>query len=162
MIQPTIEKFTGLVDEACLGSKSVYGKWRDAAAYAVSVFSVEWLRTKDVAYMSQFTSDERKAFNARLKELRNIVTGQAEARDLSNPRKTWADFLKYAREEAGIATTDKKSGSGNTHYDKLCEGLRMVRNHLFECEPQVFADLEVAWAELEAAAISAGLLKEAE
>ena len=157
-----IEKFTGLVDEACLGSKSVYGKWRDSANYAVSVFGMEWLRTKDVAYMARFNSDEKKAFNARLKELRNIVTKQAEVRELSNPRKTWADFLKYAREEAGIEPAGKKGGSGNTHYDKVCEGLRMIRNHLFECEPQVFADLETAWADLEAAAISAGLLKEAE
>jgi hypothetical protein len=157
-----VEKFTGLVDEACLGSKSVYGKWRDAAGYAVSVFGADWLCTKDVAFMSTRNSDERKAANARLKELRNIVTGQAEARELSNPRKTWADFLKYAREEAGIAPKGDKGKSGNTHYDKLCEGLRMVRNHLFECEPQVYVDLETAWAELEAAAVTAGLLKEAE
>lgn len=162
MIQPTIEKFTGLVVEAIEGSKSVYGQWRNAAQYAVQSFGCEWLQTKQAAVMARYNSDERKAFNARQKELRNIVTTEAENRGLSNPRKTWADFCRYAREEAGITTEAGKPKGGATHYDKVCEGLRMIRNHLFECEPQVYAELETAWANLEEEAIRIGLLKEAE
>jgi hypothetical protein len=159
MIQPSIEKFTGLVIEAIEIRKSGYGKLRDAANFAVASFGMEWLQTKDSAVMARYSSDERKAFSARQKELRNIVTTEAENRGLSNPRKTWKDFCQYAREEAGISTASK-TGGGSTHYDKVCEGLRMIRNHLPECEPSVLAELETAWMALEAEAVSIGMLKD--
>lgn len=154
-----LQQFEAKVDNACEVAKTAYGVWRETAGWAVDSFGPEWLRLKDVAFMARFNSDERKAFNARAKELRNIVTARAEARGLSNPRKTWADFVQYAKEEAGISTA-KKSKGGTTSLDKVCEALRMLRNHVNEAG--LSTDVMMAWGELESAAIVDGLIKESD
>lgn len=152
-----LQQFESKVDHACEVAKTAYGVWRETAGWAVDSFGPEWLRLKDVAFMARFNSDERKAFNARSKELRNIVTARAEARGLTNPRKTWADFVQYAKEEAGLSTA-KKSKGGTTSLDKVCEALRMLRNHVNEAG--LSTDVMMAWGELESAAIVDGLIKE--
>lgn len=154
-----LQQFEAKVDNACEVAKTAYGVWRETAGWAVDSFGSEWLRLKDVAFMSRFNSDERKAFNARSKELRNIVTTRAEARGLSNPRKTWADFVQYAKEQAGLSTA-KKSKGGTTSLDKVCEALRMLRNHVNEAG--LSTDVMMAWGELESAAIVDGLIKESD
>ena len=154
-----LQQFEAKVDNACVAAKTSYGVWRETAGWAVESFGSEWLRLKDVAFMSRFNSDERKAFNARSKELRNIVTARADARGLANSRKTWSDFVGYAREEAGLPTT-KKSKGGTTSLDKVCEALRMLRNHVNEAG--LSTDVMMAWGELESAAIVDGLIKESD
>lgn len=152
-----LQQFEAKVDNACEVAKTAYGVWRETAGWAVQSFGPEWLRLKDVAFMAKFSPDERKAFNGRAKELRNIVTARAEARGLSNPRKTWADFVQYAKEAAGISTA-KKSGGGSTAHDKVCEALRMLRNHVNDAA--LSHEVMMAWGELESAAIVDGLLKD--
>jgi len=154
-----LQQFESKVDEACVASKTAYGVWRELGTWAVENFESNWLRLSDVAYMARFSADEKKAFKARQKELRNIVTTKAEARGLSNPRKTWADFVEYAKQAAGLSTA-KKSKGGTTSFDKVCEALRMLRNHVNEAG--VSADFMDAWGELESVALTDGLLKDTE
>ena len=75
-----LQQFESKVDEACVASKTAYGVWRELGTWAVENFESNWLRLSDVAYMARFNADEKKAFKARQKELRNIVTTKAEAR----------------------------------------------------------------------------------
>ena len=158
---PAILAFRSRVIDAIEGAKTVYGQWRETAEYAVGEFGMDWLRLKDRAYMSLLGAVDKANAKERFKTLRNIVTSEAEARGLSNPRKTWADFMQYAKEAAGISTA-KKSKGGTTHYDKVCEALRTLRNHLPECEPNVFAEFETAWMEMEEIAVRLDMLKETE
>jgi hypothetical protein len=160
-VTPTILAFRSRVIDAIESAKTVYGQWRETAEYAVGEFGMDWLRLKDRAYMSLLGAVDKANAKERFKTLRNIVTSEAEARGLSNPRKTWADFMQYAKEAAGISTA-KKSKGGTTHYDKVCEALRTLRNHLPECEPNVFAEFETAWMEMEEIAVRLDMLKETE
>jgi hypothetical protein len=159
--EPAIVEFRNRVVEAIEGAKTAYGKLRGSAEFAVNEFGSDWLRLKDRAYMSILGAVDKGNAKDRFKTLRNIVTSEAEERGIVNPRKTWADFMLYAKEHAGLST-EKKSKGGTTHYDKVCEGLRMIRNHLPECEPGIFAELETVWAEMEEIAIRLEMLKESE
>ena len=156
-----IVEFRNRVVTAIEGAKTVYGQWRETAEFAVDEFGSDWLRLKDRAYMSLLGAVDKGNAKDRFKTLRNIVTSEAEERGIVNPRKTWADFMLYAKEYAGLST-EKKSKGGTTHYDKVCEGLRMIRNHLPECEPEIFAEFETTWAEMEEIAVRLEMLKESE
>jgi hypothetical protein len=153
--------FRNKVVEAIEVGRTVYGLWRENAEFAVNKWGSDWLRLKDRAYMSLLGAVDKANAKERFKTLRNIVTSEAEARGAKNPRKTWADFMEYAKETAGLSTA-KKSKGGTTHYDKVCEALRTLRNHLPECEPNVFAEFETAWMEIEEIAVRLDMLKETE
>ena len=156
-----IVEFRDRIVEAIALKESAYGKMRESAEFAVDQFGTDWLRLKDRAYMSLLGAVDKGNAKDRFKTLRNIVTSEAEGRGIVNPRKTWADFMVYAKEYAGLST-EKKSKGGTTHYDKVCEGLRMIRNHLPECEPEIFAEFETVWAEMEEIAVRLEMLKESE
>lgn len=150
--------FATMVDGALEVQATVYGKWRESATFAVTSFGADWLRTKDVNFMSRLTKESKATVLANLKELRNIVTSRAEARNHSNPRKVWADFTVYAKEAAGMPT-GKKSKGGTTSYDKVCEALRTLRNHMPECDHHEVSAIYDEWKDLDAVAEEAGILK---
>jgi hypothetical protein len=90
------------------------------------------------------------------KELRGLVTGEAEKGGHSNPRKVWADFQRYAKEEAGIegVATEK------TPYDRLRAALGSIRKNLPECNANAVGDLPSLFNDIFLEAERLGLLKE--
>jgi len=145
--QQNIERVTMLrakVAEAVRG----YGALKRAAGIAVEHYGVQWITA----------TKADKAGQADRKELRDLVTGEAEKGGHSNPRKVWADFNKYAREEAGLET----AGNTKTAYDRVKAALGSIRANINDCEYSAVRDIADMWPEIESAAISAGLLKAVE
>jgi hypothetical protein len=117
--QQNIERVTMLrakVAEAVRG----YGALKRAAGIAVEHYGVQWITA----------TKADKAGQADRKELRDLVTGEAEKGGHSNPRKVWADFNKYAREVAGL----EKISSSKTAYDRVREAFGSIRKNLPDCE----------------------------
>ena len=142
--QQNIERVTMLrakVAEAVRG----YGALKRAAGIAVEHYGVQWITA----------TKADKAGQADRKELRDLVTGEAEKGGHSNPRKVWADFNKYAREVAGI----EKISNSRTAYDRVREALGSIRKNLPDCEIGAVGSLNDLWPEIEAACVECGLLK---
>jgi len=142
--QQNIERVTMLrakVAEAVRG----YGALKRAAGIAVEHYGVQWITA----------TKADKAGQADRKELRDLVTGEAEKGGHSNPRKVWADFNKYAREVAGL----EKISSSKTAYDRVREAFGSIRKNLPDCEIGAVGSLNDLWPEIEAACIECGLLK---
>ena len=142
--QQNIERVTMLrakVAEAVRG----YGALKRAAGIAVEHYGVQWITA----------TKADKAGQADRKELRDLVTGEAEKGGHSNPRKVWADFNKYAREVAGL----EKISSSKTAYDRVREAFGSIRKNLPDCEVGAVGSLNDLWPEIEAACVECGLLK---
>jgi hypothetical protein len=142
--QQNIERVTMLrakVAEAVRG----YGALKRAAGIAVEHYGVQWITA----------TKADKAGQADRKELRDLVTGEAEKGGHSNPRKVWADFNKYAREVAGL----EKISNSRTAYDRVREALGSIRKNLPDCEVGAVGALNDMWFDIEAACIECGLLK---
>jgi hypothetical protein len=142
--QQNIERVTMLrakVAEAVRG----YGALKRAAGIAVEHYGVQWITA----------TKADKAGQADRKELRDLVTGEAEKGGHSNPRKVWADFNKYAREVAGL----EKISSSKTAYDRVREAFGSIRKNLPDCEIGAVGSLNDLWPEIEAACVECGLLK---
>ena len=142
--QQNIERVTMLrakVAEAVRG----YGALKRAAGIAVEHYGVQWITA----------TKADKAGQADRKELRALVTGEAEKGGHSNPRKVWADFNKYAREVAGL----EKISNSRTAYDRVSEAFGSIRKNLPDCEIGAVGSLNDLWPEIEAACVECGLLK---
>lgn len=181
--------FAAIVDQALdvesQARESIKAAWRDMAVRANEVFGTDWIhlamlskRDKAIIETAKRKVAELKAENSETfkttKEyasgIRNTVKEKvlARAEAGSNDREPWSRFLVYAVEDAGLTSVyvpkDAKApgtGSGSTSYDKVAEALRVLRNHLSQCEPQAVENLLTMWPDIEEAAIEDGLLKEA-
>ncbi len=145
--QENIERVTMLRNKVREGVRG-YGALKAAASIAIEHYGMQWIKP---------TAGD-KVGQADRTELRNIVTGEAKDGGHSNPRKVWADFNKYAREIAGL----EKTANTKTAYDRVKAAFGSIRANIHDCEYSAVRDIADMWPEIEAAAISAGLLKAVE
>src|SRR5512147_938284 len=96
-----------------------YVALRAAAKIANEHYGIQWITA----------SKSDKVGQADRKELRDLVTGEAEKGGHSNPRKVWADFQRYAKESAGLVDSTNEK----TPYDRLKAALGSIRKNLPEC-----------------------------
>ena len=165
-------------------SASIKAAWREMAQKANSLFGNEWIhvamlskRDPAIVETAKRKTAEMKATNSEtfkiIKEsaagIKTMVVEKVKARsdDGGNPREQYSRFLSYAVEDAGLTALyipkeakGPGTGSGTTSYDKVAEALRVLRNHLPQCEPQAVENVLEMWADIEEAAVSDGLLKE--
>ena len=165
-------------------SASIKAAWREMAQKANSLFGNEWIhvamlskRDPAIVETAKRKTAEMKATNSEtfktIKEsaagIKTMVVEKVKARsdDGGNPREQFSRFLSYAVEAAGLTALyipkeakGPGTGSGTTSYDKVAEALRILRNHLPQCEPQAVENVLEMWADIEEAAVTDGLLKE--
>ena len=161
---------------------SVYGMWNEVAADVVKlgegagdgVVLNLLLRKKDgrevtatrkLAHLKTVDPDGYKQAKDDAKAIREIIKEQAETRglDKATPRQIISRVTEKAAEMIGMPKPETTgSNGGSTSYDKVAEALRTLRNHLPQCEVEIFAEMETTWADLEEIAVRIGLLKEAE
>jgi len=163
---------------------SIKAAWRAMAKEANGLFGNEWIHVamlskRDPAIVEtakRKTADLKAANSETFKTTKEYAAGikamvvekvKARADDGGNPREQYSRFLVYAVEEAGLTALyvpkevkGPGTGSGTTSYDKVAEALRVLRNHLPQCEPQAVSNVLELWADIEEAAVSDGLLKE--
>lgn len=145
MQKENVERVTMLrtkVAEAVRG----YGALRAAAKIAISHYGIQWITAPK--------SD--KVGQADRKELRDLVTEEAKKGGHSNPRKVWADFQRYGKEEAGLVD----SVNEKTPYDRLKAALGSIRKNLPECSANAVGDLPSLFNDIFLEAERLGLLKE--
>ena len=145
MQKENVERVTMLrtkVAEAVRG----YGALRAAAKIANEHYGIQWITA----------SKSDKAGQADRKELRDLVTGEAEKGGHSNPRKVWADFQRYAKESAGLVDSTNEK----TPYDRLKAALGSIRKNLPECNANAVGDLPSLFNDIFLEAERLGLLKE--
>jgi hypothetical protein len=180
--------FAAAVDQALdvesQARESIKAAWRAMAVKANSVFGTDWIHvamlskrdpaisetaSRKVAELKAANSETFKIIKEYASGIRNTVKEKvlARAEAGSNDRETWSRFLTNAVEDAGLTALyvpkDAKApgtGSGTTSYDKVAEALRVLRNHLPQCEPQAVENLLGMWSDIEEAAIDDGILKE--
>jgi len=165
---------------------SIKAAWRQMAEKAVSInlFGPDWVHVamlskrdeaitatakRKVAELKAVNSETYKTIKEYASGIKAAVVDRVKARseDGGNPREQWSRFLAYAVEAAGLTDVyvpkEAKApgtGSGTTSYDKVAEALRVLRNHLPQCEPQAVENVLELWADIEEAAVTDGLLKE--
>ena len=142
--QANIERVTMLrskVAEAVRG----YGALRQAAKIALEHYGIQWITAPKADKVGQ----------ADRKELRDLVTGEAEKGGHSNPRKVWADFQKYAKEECGVDGLK----SEKTELDRVIAALGSIRKNLPDCNANAVGDLPALFNDIFAEAEHLGLLK---
>lgn len=180
--------FGAIVDNAldiqAEASASVKAAWREMAEKAITLFGNDWIhvamlskRDPAVVETAKRKTADMKATNSEtfktIKEyaagIKSTVVDRVKARsdDGGNPREQYSRFLAYAVEAAGLSALyipkevkGPGTGSGTTSYDKVAEALRVLRNHLPQCEPHAVSNVLEMWADIEEAAVSDGLLKE--
>lgn len=165
---------------------SIKAAWRQMAEKAVSLglFGPDWIhiamlskRDEAIVATAKRKTAELKAANSEAyKTIKEYASGikaavvdrvKARSEDGGNPREQWSRFLAYAVEAAGLTdlyvpkeAKAPGTGSGTTSYDKVAEALRVLRNHLPQCEPQAVENVLEMWPDIEEAAVTDGLLKE--
>jgi len=163
---------------------SIKAAWRAMAKEANGLFGNEWIHVamlskRDPAIVEtakRKTADLKAANSETFKTTKEYAAGikamvvdnvKTRADDGGNPREQYSRFLVYAVEAAGLTALyvpkeakGPGTGSGTTSYDKVAEALRVLRNHLPQCEPQAVSNVLEMWADIEEAAVSDGLLKE--
>lgn len=188
-VQTTAEKFVvfaAAVDQALdvesQARESIKAQWRISAQQAVDLFGQEWIHyammskrdpaivqaaKREVESMKAENSERAKTYKEYAQGIKAAIVERVKARSESggNPREQYSRFLAYCVEilcfsqymprEAAPGT-----GSGTTSYDKVAEALRVLRNHLPQCEPQAVENLLGMWSDIEEAAIDDGILKE--
>ena len=189
-VQTTAEKlviFGASVDSALdtqhEAQQMIKAQWRASAEKAIDLFGCDWLhfamlskRDIAIAKMAKAEVERLKAENAEtaktLKEYAQGIKAQvvervkARSENGGNPREQYSRFLAYCVEVAGLDylyTPREKApgtGGGTTSYDKVAEALRVLRNHLSQCEPQAVENLLALWVDIEQAALEDGILKE--
>lgn len=122
-----------------------YGALRAAAKIALEHYGIQWV----------IAAKSDKVGQADRSELRALVTGEAEKGGHSNPRKVWADFNKYAKEEAGI---EGAQGS-KTELDRVMAALGSIRKNLPDCNANAVGDLPSLFNDVFEEAERLGLLK---
>ena len=122
-----------------------YGALRAAAKIALEHYGLQWITAPK--------SD--KVGQADRSELRELVTGEAKLGGHSNPRKVWADFQKYAKEEAGI---EGVQGS-KTELDRVIAALGSIRKNLPDCNSVAVGNLPSLFLDVFEEAENLGLIK---
>jgi len=123
-----------------------YGALRAAAKIANTHYGIQWI----------IAGKGDKVGQADRKELRDLVTGEAEKGGHSNPRKVWADFQKYAKEEAGVQGLKGEK----TELDRVRAALGSIRKNLPDCNANAVGDLPALFNDVFLEAERLGLLKE--
>ena len=188
-VQTTADKlviFGASVDSALdtqhEAQQMIKAQWRASAEKAIDLFGCDWIhfamlskRDVAIAKMAKAEVERLKAENAEtaktLKEyaqgIKAQVVERVKARSLTggNPREQYSRFLAYCVEVTGMARYEPRekapgTGGGTTSYDKVAEALRVLRNHLPQCEPQAVENLLGVWDDIEQAALEDGILKE--
>ena len=158
--------------------------WFNGAEQAVNIFGSEWihfamLNKRDAAIVAiakrhveslkAGNAEQAKTFKEYASGIKSMVTEKVKARSDNggNPREQLRRFLTYCIEIAKLTAIyvpgeSKGPGTkaGTTSYDKVAEALRVLRNHLSQCEPQAVENVLTLWPDIEQAAIEDGLLKE--
>lgn len=157
---------------------SAYGMWNEVSAHVVQlgeavVFNLllrkkdgrEAMATRKLAHLKTVDPDGYKQAKDDAKAVREIIKEQAESRglDKATPRQIISRVTEKAAEMIGMPKPETTgSNGGSTSYDKVCEAMRTLRNHLPQCEVEIFAELETTWADLEEIAVRLGMLKESD
>jgi hypothetical protein len=157
---------------------SVYGMWNEVSTDVVQLGEAvvlnlllrkkdgrEVTATRKLAHLKTVDPDGYKQAKDDAKAVREIIKEQAETRglDKATPRQIISRVTEKAAEMIGMPKPEATgSNGGSTSYDKVAEALRTLRNHLPQCEAEVFAEMETTWADLEEIAVRIGLLKESE
>lgn len=180
--------FGAIVDNAldiqAEASASVKAAWREMAEKAITLFGNDWIHVamlskRDPAIVEtakRKTADLKSANAETFKTIKEYAAGikstvvdrvKVRSDDGGNPREQYSRFLSYAVEAAGLSVLyipkeakGPGTGSGTTSYDKVAEALRVLRNHLPQCEPHAVSNVLEMWVDIEEAAVSDGLLKE--
>jgi len=163
----------------------IKARWKETAQGAIDTFGADWIhfamlskRDPAIAATAKRHVDSIKGSHAEnAKTFREYASGikatvkdkvEARADDKGNYREQYSRFLAYCVELSGLSSlyvpkdaNAPGTGSGTTSYDKVAEALRVLRNHLSQCEPQAVENLLSMWPDIEEAAIDDGLLKEA-
>ncbi len=122
-----------------------YGAMREAARIALAHYGLQWV----------IAAKSDKVGQADRKELRALVTGEAEQAGHSNPRKVWADFQKYAKEEAGL----QGAAGTKTELDRVMAALGSIRKNLPDCNSNAVGDLPSMFLDIFEEAERLGLIK---
>ena len=162
----------------------IKARWVETATQAVNEFGTEWIHfamlskrdpaiaataKRNVDTMKATNAEQAKTFKEYASGIKTLVSEKVKARSDNggNPREQISRFLAYCVEAAGLTSVyvPKESkgpgtGSGTTSYDKVAEALRVLRNHLSQCEPQAVENVLELWPDIEQAALDDGLLKE--
>lgn len=162
----------------------IKARWMDTAKQAISEFGAEWIHfamlskrdpaiaataKRNVESLKASNAEQAKTFKEYASGIKTVVTEKVKARSDNggNPREQVSRFLAYCVEVSGLTSVyvPKESkgpgtGSGTTSYDKVAEALRVLRNHLPQCEPQAVENVLILWPDIETAATDDGLLKE--
>jgi len=180
--------FSAMLDEAlnveAEAKAAVKARWKETANKTNGLFGTDWIhfamlskRDPAIAATAKRHVDSLKAAHSEnaktMKEsasgIKAMVKEKVEARadDKGNYREQYSRFLAYCVELSGLSdlyvpkeAKGPGTGSGTTSYDKVAEALRILRNHLSQCEPQAVENVLELWADIEQAAIDDGLLKE--
>jgi len=189
-VQTTVEKFAvfaAIVDQALdiesQARESIKAQWRASAHEAINLFGSEWIHyamlskrdpaivkeaKRAVDFLKSENSEQAKTHKEYAQGIKAAIVERVKARSESggNPREQYSRFLTYCVEILGLDRYTPReaapgTGSGTTSYDKVAEALRVLRNHLSQCEPQAVENLLTMWPDIEEAAIEDGLLKEA-
>jgi len=188
-VQTTAEKlaiFGAAVDTVLNTEAEVQGlikaQWRATAGKALELFGCDWIHYAMLSKRDPGVVKVAKAYVETIKgenseyakttkeyasSIKQSVVERVKARsdEGGNPREQYSRFLAYCVEIAGLseyAPRDKApgTGSGTTSYDKVAEALRVLRNHLPQCEPQAVENLLALWVDIEQAALEDGVIKE--
>jgi hypothetical protein len=122
-----------------------YGALRAAARIANEHYGIQWITAPKADKVGQ----------ADRKELRGLVTSEAEKGGHSNPRKVWADFQKYAKEEAGVEGIKGEK----TELDRVIAALGSIRKNLPDCNSNAVGDLPSLFNDVFEEAERLGLIK---
>jgi hypothetical protein len=188
-VQTTAEKLVifGAAVDVALDTEAeakgiVKAQWRAASGKAIELFSSDWihyamLSKRDpgvvkvakahVDAMKNDNSEYAKTMKEYASSIKQSVVERVKARSDTggNPREQYSRVLAYCVEIAGLseyAPRDKApgTGGGTTSFDKVAEALRVLRNHLPQCEPQAVENLLALWVDIEQAGIDDGVIKE--
>jgi len=188
-VQTTAEKFVvfaAAVDQALdvesQARESIKAQWRVSAQQAIDLFGHEWIHyammskrdptivkeaKRAVDAMKAEDSERAKTYKEYAQGIKSAIVERVKARSESggNPREQYSRFLAYCVDILGFGRYVPReaapgTGSGTTSFDKVAEALRVLRNHLPQCEPQAVENLLGMWSDIEEAAIDDGILKE--
>jgi hypothetical protein len=168
------------IDEALTLQANSYGMWKEAASEAFKSGADGWifyalLKKKDgrevtaarkVQHLKTVDPDGAKAAKEDAKAIREMISTKVKAKlgESANDRQYVSRVVDDVAAMAGLPKPEKvgTSQGGSTHYDKVAEACRMLRNHLNEVEPGQCLEMIDAWGAFEEAAINDGVLKDSD
>jgi len=180
MSEYKFQTFAAKVDNALDLQSNSYGMWKEAAVDAFQNGTPGWifyalLKKKDgrevtaarkIQSLKVTDPDGAKAAKEDAKVLREMISTKVKAKlgESANDRQYVSRVFDDVAAMAGLPKPEKAGNSkgGSTHYDKVAEACRMLRNHLNEVEPGQCLEMIDAWGAFEEAAINDGVLKDSD